>query len=82
MLQVAVHGNHDFALGFVEARRKRRGLPEVAPQPDHLQMAIGLHQVGQQLEAAVSRGIVYKYNLVGPPELFEHNGQAVVQRKD
>ena len=47
MLQVAIHGDDDVALGFVEAGRKRRGLPEIAPQPDNLEVAVGLHQVRQ-----------------------------------
>ena len=82
MLQIAVHGDDDVALGFVEAGRERGGLAEIAAQADHLQMAVGLHQVGQQLEAAVGGGVVHEENFVGPLQLFQHRRQPVVQRAE
>ena len=72
----------DVALGFVKARRQRRRLPEVAAQADHLQVAVGLHQVGQQFEAAVGGGIVHEQDFVGPLHLFQNRGQTVVERED
>ena len=82
VLQVAVHGDDDVALGFVEARRERGRLAEVAAQADHLEVAVGFHQVGQQFEAAVGGGVVDEEDLVGPLQLFQHRGEAVVQRED
>ena len=68
--------------GFVKARRERGGLAEVAAQPDHLQVRVGLHQVGQQLEAAVGGGIVHEEDFVGPLQRLQHRRQAVVERQD
>jgi hypothetical protein len=82
VLQIAVHGDDDGALGFVETRRKRRRLAEVAAQPDHLQVTVGLHQVGQQLEAAVRRCIVHEQDFVRPLHLLEHRRETVVERED
>ena len=52
-VQITVHGDYHAAFGFVKPRRERRGLPEIPPQPDHFQVAIGLDQIGQQFEAPV-----------------------------
>ena len=81
VLQVAIHGDDDVALGFVEAGRERGGLAEVAAQADHLEVAVGLHQVGEEFEAAIVGGVVDEEDLVGPLQLFENRGEAVVQRE-
>ena len=82
MLQVAVHGDLDIALGLMKARRKRRRLAEIAAQTDHLQVAIGLHQIGQQLEAAIRGCVIHEQNLVRPLQSLEDHRQPVVQRQD
>ena len=82
MLQIAIHGDDHVALGFVKSRRKRRGLSEIAAQPNHLEAAVGLHQVGQQFEAAVGGRIVDEHDFVGLSELLQHRGQAIVQRQN
>ena len=79
VLQVAVHGDDDVAARLIEARRQRRGLPEVAPQPDDFQPPVGLHQVRQQLEAAIARRIVNEENLIRLGHAFEHGGEPVVE---
>ena len=53
VLEVAIHGDNDFSLGFVKTRGKSGALAEVAPQPDDLQPGICFDKIGQQLEAAV-----------------------------
>src|SRR5580658_4047855 len=82
MLKVAIHGDDDVALGFVKAGRKGRCLAEVAAQPDDLQMSIGLHQIGQQLEAAVGRGVVDKQDFIGTAEQLQYGRKPVVQGQD
>ena len=69
---IEIHGDYDVALGFVESRRKRGGLAEVAAQSNDFKPSISLHQVCQQLEAAVGRSIVHEKNFVGTPQLFEY----------
>ena len=82
MLQVAIHGDDDVALGFMKTGGKGGGLSEIPTQPDHLQMPVGLHQVGQQFEAAVGRGVVNEEDFVGLPERLENGGEPVVQAQD
>ena len=82
VLQVAVHGDHHVAFGFVEPRREGRGLPEVAAQPDDLQVPVGLHQVRQQLETPIGGGVIHEQNLVRPLQDLEHAGEAVVEREE
>jgi uncharacterized protein YciU (UPF0263 family) len=65
VLQVAIHGDDDVALGFVKTGGERGGLAEIAAQADDFQMAVGFDQVGQQLEAAIGGSIVDEQNLVG-----------------
>ena len=45
-------------------------------------MPIGLHQVRQQLEAAVGRGVVDEQNFVGLAERLQHGREPVVQRQN
>ncbi len=82
VLEIAVERNDDVALRFVEPGGQRRGLAEVAPQPDHLEARIGLDQIGQQIEAAVGGGVVDKNDFVGLAQALEHGRQPVVERQD
>src|SRR5664280_1840363 len=81
MLQVAIHRDDDVALGFVEAGGEGGGLAEVAAQADHLEVAVGFHQVGQEFETAVVRGVVDEEDFVGALQLLQNCGEAVVQRE-
>ncbi len=42
-------------------------------------MPVGLHQIGQQLEAAVGRSVVDKEDFVGLPERLQHGREPVVE---
>src|ERR1035441_7704160 len=81
MLQVAIHRDDDVALGFVEAGGEGGGLAEVAAQADHLEVAVGFHQVGQEFETAVVGGVVDEEDFVGALQLLQNRGEAVVQRE-
>ena len=72
MLQVAVERDHHAALRLIEAGRERGRLAEVAPQTNHFEAMIGLHQVGQQVEAAIRGGVVDEDNLVGLLQALQH----------
>jgi len=81
MLQIAIHGNHHVALGFMKTGRKSRALAKVPAQPDHLQMPVCFDQVGQQLEAAVCRSVIDEEDFVRLPARFQHGREPVVQRQ-
>ena len=82
MLQVAIHRDNHVALGLMEARRQRRRLSEIPPQPDHLQRPVRLHQIRQQFQAAVRRRIVHEHDLVRSVNSYKHRRQAVIERQD
>ena len=82
MLQIAIHGDDDVAFGFVKAGRERRCLAEIAAQANHLEVPIGLHQIGEQLKASVGRRVVDEKNFVRALQLLQHRREAVVERED
>ena len=81
MLQIAVHRDNHATFRLMKSRRERRRLAEIAPQPDHLQPLVGLHQVREQLETAVRGRIVDEQNLIRLLNRFEDGGQPVIQGK-
>ena len=64
VLQIAVRGDDEPSARVIEAGRERRGLAEIAPQPDHPQMRIAGLQLRQDLEALVRAPIVDDDELV------------------
>ena len=58
VLEIAVGGDDEAAAGVIEARRERRGLTEVAAEPDHPQARVGRLQPRENLEALVRAPIV------------------------
>ena len=82
VLQVAVERNDDVALCFVEAGGKRGGLPEIAAQADHFQTAVGFHQIGQQIEAAIGGRVIHNDNFVRLLHGLQHRRQTVVERQN
>jgi hypothetical protein len=64
MLQIPIHGNHHAALRLVESGGECGGLPEIAPQTDHLQVSIGLGKIRQQFEAAIRGCVIYENDFV------------------
>jgi len=60
VLQVAVHGDDELALGVVEAGGKGRGLAEIAAQFDDHHAAVHGGDLAEQGEGGVARAVVYK----------------------
>src|SRR5262249_7807845 len=80
VLQVAIHGDHIFALGVGEAGGQGRSLPEIAPQLDHHHAAVNGHDLAQQLVGAIHAAVVHKHQLKRVPGGFHDRFQAVIER--
>src|SRR5262249_9507632 len=79
VLQVAVEGGDQTAIRVGKPRRKRRGLAEVAPEPDQLQVRVEREQTFQELETPVLAAIVHEDQLVRAAPRAERLRQLAVQ---
>ena len=82
MLQIAVHGNNDFAAREIEPRFQPGGLSEISPQPDDVHAMIVLVNIGKHLEGIVAAAVVHKHQFVGFADGIHHLGDLHVQRRD
>ncbi len=58
VLEVAVDGHDGLALRLVESRDQRRGLAEVATEPDDADVLLGAVEARESRERSVSRSVV------------------------
>jgi len=72
VLQVAVHGDDDAALGVVESRREGRRLAEVSPQPHQLDPRVALSRLAHPAGRAVARAVVHVEDLERPSQPVQH----------
>ena len=72
MLEVAIERDDNLTLSFVESGGQRGGLSEVAAETDDFQTVIGLDEVGEQIEAAISGSIIDEDDLVRLLHRLEH----------
>ena len=82
VLQVAVHGEDEFAGGVVEAGGERRGLAEVAAELYDEDAAVDRGNLFKQTIAAVSGAIVDEDQLKALPDLFHDLLQAGIEDGD
>src|SRR6185312_2673888 len=74
-----VHRHDVAAAGMVEAGGKGRGLPEVAPEPNHAQPWIAILQPRERLEALVGAPVVDDQDFVRPSPRGEALGELAVE---
>ena len=82
VLQVAIHGQNKIALGMVETRGQRRGLPEIAAQLDDQDTAVDRRNLLQQLVAAVRGTIIHEHQLKAVAHLLHDRLQLVIESGD
>ena len=68
VLQIAVGGDDEAAAGVGKAGGERRGLAEVAPEPDHPQPRVRRLERGQLRERVVRAAVVDRDDLVRTAE--------------
>ena len=82
VLQVAVHGEDEVALGVVEAGGEGGGLAEVAAELDDEDAAVDGSDLFKQAVGAVAGAIVDEDQLEGFADLLHDGLEAVVERGD
>ena len=82
VLEVAVHGEDDLALGVVEAGSEGGGLAEVAAELDDEDAAVYGGDLFEQAVGAVAGAVVDEDELEGFADLLHHGLEAVVEGGD
>src|SRR5467141_2953125 len=80
VLQIAVHGDDDFASGGVKPRLQRRSLTKVSPQSDHTNARICFLNIPKNCGAAVCAPVVDEDDLIGLSERAHHLCQRDIKR--
>jgi hypothetical protein len=81
VLQVAIHGQDEFARGMIEAGGKGRGLAEVAPQFHHENPAVDCRNLFEELVGAVVGAVVDQHQLKALPYLLHDLLEAGVENR-
>ena len=82
VLEIGVDRDDDLAAGLTETRRQRRGLPEVAAQPDNANVLVLIVQARQRCEGPVHGAVVDKDGLPFLPQWLESSLELVVEEGD
>jgi 23S rRNA (guanosine2251-2'-O)-methyltransferase len=79
MLKIAIHRDNNFASSLMESGRQGGGLTEIPAESKYFETRVRLNQVGEQFEAAVCGGIVYKEDFVWPAETNQDRRQPIIE---
>jgi hypothetical protein len=82
VLQVAVHGNNDFAERMIEPSLERGRLAEVTAQPDHDHARIVTGDFGKHAEGAVAAAVVHEHDFVRLANRIHRVDDLDVERSD
>ncbi len=82
VLQIAVHGNDDFAAGKIETGFQAGGLAEIAAQAHKIDSAVMLINVGENFEGVIAASVVDKHQLVRFADGIHNFGELHVQGWD
>ncbi len=82
VLEIAVHRDDHLAAGRFDARAHRRGLAEIEPEADHVQLGPLRGDFLKREEGAVAAAVVDADHFPRAPELAELGEELVEQRRD
>ncbi len=82
VLQVAVHGNDDFAARKIKSCLQRGRLPEIPPQPHQVDAPVVLVNFGEHFERIVLAAVIHEHQFVWLADAVHHFGQLHVERWD
>ena len=79
MLQIAVHSDDHVALGVIESGGERRGLAEIAPQPDACHTRVERGDLPENRRRAICAAVIDEDQFIVFAETFHHFRQTAIK---